>query len=143
MTEPQPPNHSPVERQTLEADILCVGFGPATGGFLTTLTKGLVKEDGSPAFDSRVAPGNPLQVLCYERADDLGYGVSGVVTRGRSLKASFPGEEFSQVPFFSKVTGEKVLYLLDPHGASRRPFLVRMADAFLKLLPWVRKNLSF
>jgi electron-transferring-flavoprotein dehydrogenase len=66
-----------------------------------------------------------------------------VVTRGRSLKASFPGEEFSQVPFFSKVTGEKVLYLLDPHGASRRPFLVRMADAFLKLLPWVRKNLSF
>ena len=133
----------PVERQTLEADILCVGFGPATGGFLTTLTKGLVKEDGSPAFESRVQPGNPLQVLCYERADDLGYGVSGVVTRGRSLKASFPAEEFNQIPFFAKVTSEKVLYLLDPHGASNRPFLVKIADAFLKLLPWVKKDFSF
>jgi len=131
------------ERQTLEADILCVGFGPATGGFLTTLTKGLVKEDGTPAFDSRISPGNPLQVLCYERADDLGYGVSGVVTRGRSIKASFPSEEFNQIPFFSKVTGEKVLYLLDPHGASRRPWLVKAADFFLKLLPWVKKELSF
>lgn len=133
----------PVERQTLEADILCVGFGPATGGFLTTLTKGLVKEDGSPAFESRVQPGNPLQVVCYERADDLGYGVSGVVTRGRSLKASFPAEEFNQIPFFAKVTSEKVLYLLDPHGASNRPFLVKIADAFLKLLPWVKKDFSF
>jgi electron-transferring-flavoprotein dehydrogenase len=133
----------PVERQTLEADILCVGFGPATGGFLTTLTKGLVKEDGSPAFESRVQPGNPLQVLCYERADDLGYGVSGVVTRGRSLKATFPAEEFNQIPFFAKVTSEKVLYLLDPHGASNRPFLVKIADAFLKLLPWVKKDFSF
>ena len=94
MTEPHQHNQPPVERQTLQADILCVGFGPATGGFLTTVTKGLVKEDGSPAFESRVNPGSPLQVLCYERADDLGYGVSGVVTRGRSLKASFPGEEF-------------------------------------------------
>lgn len=133
----------PVERQSMEADILCVGFGPATGGFLTTLTKGLVKEDGSPAFDSRVNPGNPLQVLCYERADDLGYGVSGVVTRGRSIKASFPAEEFNQIPFFSKVTGEKVLYLLDPHGASRRQWLVKAADAVLKLWPGVKKSLSF
>ncbi len=127
----------------LEADILCVGFGPATGGFLTTLAKGLAKEDGTPAFESRVNPGNPLQVLCYERADDLGYGVSGVVTRGRSLRASFPGEEFSQLPLFSKVSGEKILYLLDPHGASRRPPLVKMADSILKLLPWVRKDLAF
>ncbi len=131
------------DRQTLEADILCVGFGPATGGFLTTLTKGMVKEDGSPAFESRVHPGNPLQVLCYERADDLGYGVSGVVTRGRSLKDSFPAEEFNQIPFFSKVSDEKVLYLLDPHGASRRPALVKIADFFLKWLPRVKKDLSF
>ena len=33
--------HSPVEidRQTMEVDIACAGFGPATGGFLTTLTQ--------------------------------------------------------------------------------------------------------
>ena len=32
----------------------------------------------------------PLQVLCYERADDLAAGVSGVVTRAEGIRASFP-----------------------------------------------------
>ena len=39
-------------------------------------------------------PGMPPQVLCYERADDIGFGVSGVVTRGartaRQLSRSRP-----------------------------------------------------
>lgn len=26
-----------VDRQSIQVDIVCVGFGPATGGFLTTL----------------------------------------------------------------------------------------------------------
>ena len=30
---------SEIERQSMEADIACVGFGPAMGGFLTTLTR--------------------------------------------------------------------------------------------------------
>lgn len=119
----------------MDADIVCVGFGPATGGFLTTLSRGLAKSDGSPAFESRISPGSPLQVVCYERSDDLGYGVSGVVSRARSLKASFPNGEFSQLPFYSPVTEEKVLYLLDPGKASRRPSLMRAADAILKRLP--------
>ena len=29
------------ERQTMDVDIVCVGFGPATGGFLTTLSRQL------------------------------------------------------------------------------------------------------
>ena len=127
----------------MEADIVCVGFGPATGGFLTTLSKGLVKEDGTPAFDSRVAPGSPLQVICYERADDLGYGVSGVVTRGRGLKASFPHQDFNQIPLFSPVAEEQVLYLLDPVGASRRGGALKFADSLLKLIPGVSKDMSF
>ncbi len=28
-----------IDRPSMEVDIACVGFGPATGGFLTTLTK--------------------------------------------------------------------------------------------------------
>ena len=36
-----------VERQTLEVDIACVGFGPATGGFLGTLSRALLNEDGT------------------------------------------------------------------------------------------------
>ena len=67
----------------MEIDIACVGFGPATGGFLTTLTRAWTQNPADPAFASRVAPGMPLQVLCYERADDISAGVSGVVTRAR------------------------------------------------------------
>ena len=43
-----------------------------------------MNEDGTPAVESRVMPGMPPQVICYERADDIGFGVSGVVTRARS-----------------------------------------------------------
>ena len=59
----------------MAVDIVCVGFGPAMGGFLTTLSRQLVKEDGTPAVESAAAPGMPPQVICYERADDIGFGV--------------------------------------------------------------------
>ena len=59
---------------------MCVGFGPASGGFLTTLSRGLRRGPGAE-LESGAMPGMPLQVVCYERADDLGFGVSGVVTR--------------------------------------------------------------
>jgi len=74
----------------MDADIVCVGFGPATAGFLATLSKQLTNADGMPAVESAVMPGMPPQVLCYERADDIGFGVSGVVTRAQALRASFP-----------------------------------------------------
>ena len=75
---------SSVERQTMDVDIVCVGFGPAMGGFLTTLSRNLVREDGTPIVESRTLPGMPPQVICYERADDIAFGVSGVVTPGRA-----------------------------------------------------------
>ena len=65
----------------MEADIVCVGFGPAVAGFLTTLSGQLTQPDGSPRFESAAVPGLPPQVIAYERADDLSFGVSGVVTR--------------------------------------------------------------
>jgi electron-transferring-flavoprotein dehydrogenase len=58
---------SETARQTMEVDLACVGFGPAMGGFLTTLTREWNEHPDDPAFASRVAPGMPLQVLCYER----------------------------------------------------------------------------
>src|SRR5512140_536826 len=108
-----------VERQTMEVDIACVGFGPAMGGFLTTLSRAMVDESGLPLLESGVMPGMPLQVLCYERADDISFGVSGVVTRGRSIRETFPDLDPSEIPLASPVREEKVLYLLDPVGASR------------------------
>jgi len=118
-------------RAEMETDIVCVGFGPAAGGFLTTLTRGLMNEDGTPVAESKAMPGMPPQVICYERADDIGFGVSGVVTKGRSIRASFPDLDLSQIPMAHAVMEEKVLYLKDPVGASRRPTAFKLADKAL------------
>jgi electron-transferring-flavoprotein dehydrogenase len=126
--------HVDLERQSLEVDIACVGFGPAMGGFLTTLARGLVKEDGSSAVESQAMPGMPLQVICYERADDLGFGVSGVVSRARGITQSFPDLDVSQIPMAARVRQEKVVYLLDPIGASRRSRALRLVDKIIKFL---------
>ncbi len=122
---------SETPRAEMETDIVCVGFGPAAGGFLTTLTRGLMNEDGTPVAESKAMPGMPPQVICYERADDIGFGVSGVVTKGRSIRASFPDLDLSQIPMAHAVMEEKVLYLKDPVGASRRPTAFKLADKAL------------
>jgi electron-transferring-flavoprotein dehydrogenase len=121
-----------VERQQLSVDIACVGFGPAMGGFLTTLSRHLLNADGTPCLESSVSPGLPLQVICYERADGLGLGVSGAVTRARGIRASFPDADLAQIPMAAPVTGEKLVYLLDPTGASRRSFLFRVKDRLIR-----------
>jgi electron-transferring-flavoprotein dehydrogenase len=124
------PKEPEIDRQSLEVDIACVGFGPAMGGFLTTLVQKM--NDSDVPLESKAMPGMPLQVICYERADDVGFGVSGVVTRGRGIRASFPGFDTSQVPMSTPVTNERVLYLLDPIGASRRSLALRLADKTLR-----------
>ncbi len=144
-----------VERQTMEADIICVGFGPATAGFLTTLSRALMKPDGSPAFESKVMPGMPLQILCYERADDIGFGVSGVVTTGEAIRASFTDLDLTQeIPNACEVSSEAVAYLFDHIGASERSagtkfvdgvfkggkFLMRKGESAVEL-PWIPKFL--
>jgi len=120
------------ERQSMEADIACVGFGPAMGGFLTTLSRAWMENPGDPAFESKVAPGLPLQVLCYERADDIAAGVSGVVTAARGIRASFPDLNPADIPMASPVRSERILYLMDPVGASRRSLSLRIADRALR-----------
>src|SRR5512140_1666157 len=121
-----------VERQQMDVDIACVGFGPAMGGFLTTLSRAVNKEDGMPALESVAAPGMPLQVICYERADDLGFGVSGVVTRARGIRTTFPDLDPAQIPMATPVTSEKLVYLLDPVGASHRSASLKISDALIR-----------
>ena len=122
------------ERQQMSVDIAGVGFGPAMGGFLNTLSHNLVNEDGTPRLESAVSPGMPLQVICYERADGLGFGVSGAVTRARGIRASFPGTDLGQIPMAISVADEKLIYLLDPVRASRRSFAFRVADGLIRAL---------
>ncbi len=121
-----------IERPSMEVDIACAGFGPAMGGFLTTLTQAWTENPADPAFESRIAPGMPLQVLCYERADHIGAGVSGVVTRGESIRTSFPALNPAEIPMAAEVNNERVLYLLDPLGVSRRSFALRVIDVVLR-----------
>jgi electron-transferring-flavoprotein dehydrogenase len=124
----------------MEADIVCVGFGPATGGFLTTLSRALTDAEGKTLLESRVQPGLPLQVLCYERADDISFGVSGVVSKARAIRSSFPNTDLSEIPMAFPVKHEKVFYLLDPTGASHRSKslrgLDRLTKIFKKILPY-------
>ncbi len=122
-----------VDRQTMDVDIVCAGFGPAMGGFLTTLTQAWSENPADTAFESKVAPGMPLQVVCYERADDLAAGVSGVVTRAAGIRASFPALDPAEIPMATEVKQERVFYLLDPIGASRRSRTLRFADSLLRL----------
>jgi electron-transferring-flavoprotein dehydrogenase len=128
-----------IERTSIDVDIACVGFGPAMGGFLTTLSRRLLKEDGTPAIESNVMPGMPLQVICYERGDDIGFGVSGVVTRARGIRGSFPDLDPSQIPMAAPVASERVVYLLDPIGASRRSRTLRVADRVLRMFSGIAK----
>ncbi len=125
-----------VERQRMDVDVVCVGFGPAVGGFLTTLSRSLLNADGTPAVESAAMPGMPPQIMCYERADDIGFGVSGVVTRARAIRQSFPDLDPAQIPLAAPVTEEKVIYLLDPVGASRRSASLRMADSLIRAFKW-------
>src|SRR6266540_2451837 len=127
-----------MERQSMAVDIACVGFGPAMAGFLTTLSRRLAAQDRTP-LESAASPGMPLQVVCYERADDPGFGVSGVVTRARGIRAAFPDLDASQIPMATRVRQEKVLYLLDPVGASRRPPTLRAADAAIRAMKFAFK----
>jgi len=120
----------------MDVDIVCVGFGPAMGGFLTTLSRSLVREDGAPLVESRTMPGMPPQVICYERADDIAFSVSGVVTRARGIRATFPDLDPAKIPMAAAVAHERLLYLLDPHGASRRSATLRLADGLIRSFRW-------
>lgn len=129
MTDGNPALTTDVLRQTIEADIACVGFGPAMGGFLTVLSRALAED---PTIQSTVVPGMPLQVLCFERADDLSFGVSGVVTRARGIRAVIPDLDPAAIPMAHPVTQEKLVYLHDPIGTSHRSLGARLLDAITR-----------
>ena len=103
----------------MDVDIVCVGFGPATAGFLTHA------RPRPRNLESRAAPGMPLQVICYERADDIGFGVSGVVTRARGIRATMPDLDPSQIPMAAPVAAREAGLPARPRR--RQPPLARAA----------------
>jgi electron-transferring-flavoprotein dehydrogenase len=120
------PSEAPeVERQTMEVDIACAGFGPAMGGFLTTLTNAWNENPADPAFESKATPGMPLQVLCYERADDISSGVSGVVTRGEGIRTSFPELNPAEIPMAVEVKANGCSTCSTPSAPAGAPHSAR------------------
>src|SRR5215471_11979584 len=95
-----------------DVDIVCVGFGPATAGFLHVIAKEAAN------IESRAVPGMPLQVICYERADDIGFAVSGVVTRRRGIDL-----DLSQIPMATPIRAEKVVWLRNATAAMELPYI--------------------
>ncbi len=122
-----------MQRQTMDVDIACVGFGPATAAFLTTVSRELMNDDGTPKLESQKMPGMPLQIMCYERADDISFGVSGVVTKGKAIRSSFPELTADDIPMAMDIKTEKMVYLLDPIGASRRSRMHKFFDGLAKI----------
>ena len=118
----------------MDVDIACVGFGPATAAFLTTITREIMNKDGSIKLESQKMPGMPLQIMCYERADDISFGVSGVVTKAKALRTSFPDLNPGDIPMAIDIKKEKLVYLLDPIGASRRSGFHKLFDGALKVV---------
>lgn len=129
-------NTEQAQGQALDADIVCTGFGPAVAGFLWTLTQGLQRPEMAQV-ESKAVPGLPPQIVCYERADDISFGVSGVVTRARAIRASIPDLDPAAIPLAARVKEEKLIYLLDPIGATRRPAWMRLADQLCRALSGV------
>ncbi len=125
-----------MDRQEMQADIVVTGFGPAAAGFLATIGPELakLKDDGTPLYESKVMPGCPLQVMCYERADDPGFGVSGIVTRAEAIRKSFPDLDLTQeIPNCTPVGKEHTAYLFDTIGASKRTLSTKFTDLCFKL----------
>lgn len=122
-----------VVRQSMDVDIACVGFGPATAAFLTTVSRELMNDDGTPKLESQKMPGMPLQIMCYERADDISFGVSGVVTKGKAIRQTFPDVTANDIPMAMDIKKEKMIYMLDPVGASRRSRVHKLFDGIAKI----------
>jgi electron-transferring-flavoprotein dehydrogenase len=129
-----------VERPRMDVDIACVGFGPAMGGFLTTLSRAMSDPENQAVLTSSTMEGMPLQVVCYERADDISFGVSGVATKARGLRQSLPDLDASQIPMAHDITVEKMVYLLDPVGASRRGKALKTLDTVIGSFRNERQN---
>ena len=124
-----------MERSEMQADVVVAGFGPAAAGFLATLAPKLaeMKDDGTPKYESRVMPGCPLQVQCFERADSTGFGVSGIVTKAEAIQKSFPGVDLAaEIPGTVAVSKEKLAYLFDCVGASKRTIGTKFIDMCFK-----------
>ena len=111
----------------MEVDIACVGFGPAMGGFLTTLTQAWSAEPRRSRIRkqgrSRHAAAGAL--LRARRRSSPPASAASSRAPGAFAQA-FPRSIPPKSRWPPTSTSERVLYLLDPIGASRRSRTLRV-----------------
>ena len=106
----RPATAAEATRQTMDVDIACAGFGPAMGGFLTTLTHSWSEHPADPAFAEQgraghAAPGTLLRArrrYCRrgQRRGDACAKASAPAFR-RSIQPRFPWPRRSPRSAFS------------------------------------------
>ena len=115
----------------MEVDIACVGFGPAMGGFLTTLS---LSSTANPPTQPSRAKSPPA---CPSRSSATSAPTTSPPASAASSPAPKPSAPASPPsippisPWPPTSNQERVFYLLDPHGASRRSPLLRLGDRLL------------
>jgi len=58
----------------------------------------------------------------------------------RGIRTSLPDSKLAEIPMATPVAAEKVVYLLDPVGASRRSAAMRAADALVRATHFAREH---
>ena len=110
---------------TMAVDIACVGFGPAMGGFLTTLSRSLLNPDGSARLESATSarPAAAGDLLRARGRAGL-RSFSGAVTRARGIRGSFPDLDLTQIPMVGG--GEEREARIPARSRRRQPPFVRL-----------------
>ncbi len=109
-----------IDRQSMDVDIACVGFGPATGGFLTTLSQAMTAETAAaarkPGHARHAAAGDLLRARRRHRLRRLRSGHP----RARHSAKAFPISTRRRSPWRIRSPRSRCSTCSIPLGASRR-----------------------
>jgi electron-transferring-flavoprotein dehydrogenase len=98
-----------IERETLEADVLIIGAGPAGLSCALHLSNLIEQHNGA-----KISPAlSPENIYVLEKARELGaHSLSGAIMDPRALRELVPDFEKS-APLDTAVTGDAVYYLTE------------------------------
>src|SRR5487761_139797 len=112
---------NPVERETLEADVLIVGAGPAGLSCGLHLAKLYQAHHGHPQALSSPSSLKAENIFILEKAAELGaHCLSGALLDPVALRELIPDFESLGAPLETPVTGDAVLYFTQ-HGKLKLP----------------------